>query len=69
MAVTYFLIFAYLLRIIFAISLPPAIDFALVMAACSGWLTLESLFLGYLQWGKSLTVPEISDEGLDHATS
>ena len=69
MAVTYFLILAYLLRIIFAIVLPPSLDLALLMAACSGWLTLESLFLAYLQWKKPSVVPGVSGGSLDPAAS
>lgn len=49
MACTYFLILAYLLRIIFQAPLSPAADLAILTAACSGWMTLESLFLGYLK--------------------
>ena len=49
MAITYFLILAYLLRIIFQVSLSPAADFGILMAASAGWMTLESLFLGYLK--------------------
>ena len=49
MACTYFLILAYLLRIIFQAPLSPAADLALLTAACSGWMTLESLFLGFLK--------------------
>lgn len=52
MGITYFLILAYLLRIVFEIKLPPASDFGLLMAISAGWLTLESLFIAYLQWGK-----------------
>ncbi|HIE64741.1 MAG: hypothetical protein ABGX83_07935 [Nitrospira sp.] len=61
MALTYFLIWAYLLRKVFLVNLSPSIDFGLLMAACSGWMTFETLFLGYLQWKKpvdSSTVPE-----------
>ncbi|NKE69422.1 hypothetical protein [Candidatus Manganitrophus noduliformans] len=49
MAATYFLILAYLLRIIFQVPLSPATDLALLTAACAGWMTLESLFLGLLK--------------------
>lgn len=49
MAATYFLILAYLLRIIFQVPLSPAADLAVLTAACSGWMTLESLFLGFLK--------------------
>lgn len=49
MAATYFLILAYLLRIIFQVSLSPATDLAILTAACAGWMTLESLFLGLLK--------------------
>lgn len=49
MACTYFLILAYLLRIIFQVPLSPAADLALLTAACAGWMTLESLFLGFLK--------------------
>lgn len=49
MAITYFLILAYLFRIILQAPLSPAADFGLLMAACAGWMTLESLFLGHLK--------------------
>jgi hypothetical protein len=49
MACTYFLILAYLLRMIFQAPLSPAADLAILTAACSGWVTLESLFLGFLK--------------------
>lgn len=49
MGATYFLILAYLLRIIFQVELSPSLDLGLLTAACSGWMTLESLFLGYLK--------------------
>lgn len=49
MAATYFLILAYLLRIIFQVPLSPATDLAILTAACAGWMTLESLFLGLLK--------------------
>ena len=49
MAITYFLILAYLLRIILQAQLPLSVDFGLLMAASAGWMTLESLFLGYLK--------------------
>lgn len=52
MAITYFLILGYLLRIIFQIHLTPEIDFALLVAACTGWITLDSLFLSHLQTNK-----------------
>ncbi len=69
MAVTYFLILAYLLRIIFSITLPPATDLALLMSACAGWLTLESLFVAYLQWGKTIPVSETSSKALNEIAS
>ena len=68
MSVTYFLILAYLLRIIFGIILPPATDLALLMSACAGWLTLESLFVAYLQWGKIVPVPETPGKALKEVT-
>lgn len=49
MAITYFLILAYLLRMIFQAQLPLAVDFGLLMAASAGWMTVESLFLGHLK--------------------
>ncbi len=49
MAATYFLILAYLLRIIFQVPLSPAADLGILTAACSGWMTLEALFLGFLK--------------------
>lgn len=49
MGTTYFLILAYLLRIVFQIRLSPSADLALLTAAASGWMVLESRFLGYLQ--------------------
>ncbi|MCG3114447.1 MAG: hypothetical protein LLH30_02075 [Candidatus Manganitrophus sp. SA1] len=49
MAATYFLILAYLLRIIFQVPLSPATDLALLTAACAGWMTLEALFLSFLK--------------------
>ncbi len=69
MAVTYFLILAYLLRIIFQITLSPAADLALLMSVCAGWLTLESLFVAYLQWGKTVVSPVVSSEELNEVTS
>ncbi|MFQ5950441.1 MAG: hypothetical protein ACE5J1_07130, partial [Nitrospiria bacterium] len=65
MAMTYFLILAYLLRIIFLVELSPAVDFALLMAACSGWMTIETLFLGYLQWKRPLPTPAVPSENVD----
>ncbi len=52
MGLTYFLILAYLLRIIFKVALPNYYDLALLMGICAGWLTLESLFIAYIQWNK-----------------
>jgi len=52
MGVTYFLILAYLLRIIFQVALPQDYDLALLMGICAAWLTLESLFVAYIQWNK-----------------
>jgi hypothetical protein len=49
MAITYFLILAYLLRIILQAQLPLSIDFGILMAVSAGWMTLESLFLGSLK--------------------
>ncbi len=69
MALTYFLILAYLLRKVFLVNLPPSIDFGLLMAACSGWMTYETLFLGYLQWKKPLAAAAVSDEHVDPVAS
>ncbi len=52
---TYFLILAYLLRIIFQVTLSPSADLALLLSACAGWLTLESLFIAFLQWNETTT--------------
>ncbi len=49
MAVTYFLILAYLLRKIFEVQLDPAYDLALLMAVSSAWLTIQVRFLRYLR--------------------
>lgn len=68
MGITYFLILAYLLRIIFDINLPPASDLGLLMAASAGWLTLESLFVAYLQWEKPTRATEPSKEKIQQAT-
>ncbi len=48
MAVTYFLILAYLLRKIVEVQLNPAYDLALLMAVSSAWLTIQVRFVGYL---------------------
>ena len=69
MAVTYFLILAYLLRIVFQIVLPPEADLALLMSACTGWLTLESLFIAYLQWGKTVPGSVTESEALNEMAS
>ena len=60
MGITYFLILAYLLRIVFEIKLAPASDFGLLMAASAAWLTLGSLFDAYLQWKKTSPATEPS---------
>ncbi len=62
MACTYFLILAYLLRIIFQAPLSPAADLAILTAACSGWMTLESLFLGFLKREAGLSGQELRKE-------
>ena len=49
MSVTYFLILAYLIRIIFQVELTPAVDLAILISASGAWLTLESVFMAYLQ--------------------
>jgi hypothetical protein len=69
MALTYFLILAYLLRKVFLVNLSPAMDFGLLMAACSGWMTFETLFLGYLQWKKPLAAGVVPDEHVDPVVS
>jgi len=68
MGVSYFLILAYLLRIIFMIELSPSLDLALLMAACVGWLSLESLFLGDLQRKQLARTPEASGRGVSSLT-
>lgn len=69
MSVTYFLILAYLLRIIFQVELSPAVDFSLLLSASAVWLTLESVFMAYLQRGKTtLSAPLASNKELN-ATS
>jgi len=68
MSVTYFLILAYLLRIIFQVELTPAVDFALLMSASAVWLTLESVFMAYLQREQSpLIAPLGSNKELNAA--
>ncbi len=67
MGITYFLILAYLLRIVFDIRLPPATDFGLLMAASAAWLTLESLFVAYLQWKKTAPAASVSKKGIRQA--
>ncbi|MDC4224106.1 MAG: hypothetical protein MPW15_07740 [Candidatus Manganitrophus sp.] len=62
MACTYFLILAYLLRIIFQAPLSPAADLAILTAACSGWMTLESLFLGFLKREAGLAEKPLQSE-------
>jgi len=69
MGVTYFLILAYLLRIILTIELSPELDMAFLMAASCGWLTLESLFLGHLQKGRTSIAPGIRGDRLSPAAS
>jgi hypothetical protein len=51
MAATYFLILAYLLRILFQIRLSLPVDLAILMALSTAWLSLEIRFLGYLNNG------------------
>ncbi len=48
MAATYFLILAYLLRILFQIDVSLPVDLAILMTLSTVWLTLEVRFLGYL---------------------
>lgn len=62
MACTYFLILAYLLRVIFQVPLSPALDLAILTAACSGWMTLESLFLGFLKREADLSEKPLQGE-------
>lgn len=69
MAVSYFLILAYLLRIIFQVTLPLSVDLALLMGFCAAWLCLESLFIAYIQWEGQVSPPVISNEALNKAAS
>ncbi|MBI3803815.1 MAG: hypothetical protein HY282_08650 [Nitrospirae bacterium] len=62
MAATYFLILAYLLRIILRLPLSPAVDLAILTAACAGWMTLESLFLGFIKKEGRVTEPGFPEE-------
>ncbi len=49
MAVTYFLILAYLLRMVFEIRLLPSYDLAALMAVSAAWLTLQIRFVAHLK--------------------
>lgn len=69
MAVTYFLIFAYLLRIIFQISLPLSTDFGVLMGLCAALLTFETLFIAYIQRSVPVQSRSIPHEHLNKATS
>ncbi len=70
MSITYFLILAYLLRIIFQIELSPEIDFALLMSASAAWLALESVFMAYLKSDKkTLSAAITANETLKPAVS
>ncbi|MFQ5579103.1 MAG: hypothetical protein ACE5FZ_00685 [Nitrospiria bacterium] len=69
MAMTYFLILAYLLRKVFLINMSPSLDFGLLMAVCSGWMTFETLFLGYLQWKHPLPDAVVPDESVGPVAS
>jgi hypothetical protein len=61
MSVTYFLILAYLLRIIFQVELSPAVDFAVLMSASAAWLTLESVYMAYLKGSQEIqSAPVVS---------
>jgi len=69
MAITYFLILAYLFRIILQAQLPPAVDFGILTAACAGWMTLESLFLGHLKREMGSPAAAVSDKIADTVPS
>ncbi len=69
MSVTYFLILAYLLRIIFQLKLSPAVDFAILLSASAAWLTLESVFMAYLQQGKTPLIAPLTINKELNATS
>jgi len=69
MSVTYFLILAYLLRIIFQVTLAPATDLALLMGSSAAWLTLESLFIAYIQCVRHSPFPILPNEELNKAAS
>jgi hypothetical protein len=69
MAITYFLILAYLLRIIFQSPLPLFADFGVLMAATAGWMTLESLFLGHLKSALAPQPPPLADKAADPVPS
>ncbi len=51
LSATYFVVLAYLLRVVGETKLPPSLDFGLLMAVCTAWMGLSSLFLGFLQKG------------------
>ncbi len=51
MACTYFFILGYLLRFVFQVELSSEVDLALLMAACSGWGSLDAVFLAHLKNG------------------
>jgi hypothetical protein len=61
MAVTYFLTLLYLYRIMLKIEISPAFDLAMVMAICSGWLTLETRFVGHLKSVRGTEYDESSE--------
>ncbi|MBN4054343.1 hypothetical protein JYT87_01405 [Nitrospira defluvii] len=69
MSVTYFLILAYLLRIIFQVTLSPASDLALLMGISAAWLTLESFFIAMIQCAKQRPTPILPNEELNKAAS
>lgn len=69
MSITYFLILAYLVRIILQLPLSPAADFGLLMAASVGWLTLESLFLGALRKEMLPPLSSVSEKIVDTVPS
>jgi hypothetical protein len=60
MACTYFLIFAYLLRIIFAVQLSPFIDQALLTGGVSLLMAVYGAFLGYLKKDATARRPDPS---------
>ena len=49
MACTYFLIFAYLLRVVFGVRLPPVADQTLLIALVALLMVIDGLFLGHLK--------------------